>query len=75
MGPMLRSSPLLPRGASDLAARLVGSRRVLAKADPLERAPYAARIASQSQGEPTSADRAASVASAAASVADAVGDH
>jgi NAD(P)-dependent dehydrogenase (short-subunit alcohol dehydrogenase family) len=75
MGPMLRSSALLPRPLADFFGRLIGTRRVLAKADPLERAPYSARIASQSEAERSAADRAASVASAAASVADAVGDH
>jgi NAD(P)-dependent dehydrogenase (short-subunit alcohol dehydrogenase family) len=65
--PLLRATPLAPRGFGYLLRRAFGGDRVLAKADPLARAAYEARIA------PTElVDPAATVASAAASVADAI---
>ncbi len=65
--PLLRASPLAPRPFGDLLRRVFGGDRVLAKADPLARAAYEARIS------PTDlVDASATVASAAASVADAI---
>lgn len=75
MGPTIRSGPVMPRALSDAIARMMGGTRLLAKADPLAHAAYAARISSQTQAAASAADRAATVASAAASVADAVGDN
>jgi len=69
IGPLLRSSQLLPHRLTDRITHLVGGDRVLAAADPLERAAYEARIL------PPAADPAANVASAAASVANAVRDN
>ncbi len=70
VGLLVRSSGLLPRALTDLVARLLGAGRVFARADLLARAGYEAKIA-----PPPEADPAASVASAAAKVADALGDH
>ena len=69
LGPLLRGAPALPRPLAERLGRLIGSHRVLAGADPLARAAYEAKIA------PAPRDAAATVASAAASVADAVGDN
>jgi NAD(P)-dependent dehydrogenase (short-subunit alcohol dehydrogenase family) len=70
VGMLVRLGPLAPRAVSDRVARLLGRDRVFGRADPLARAAYEARIAPAPPHDP-----AASVASAAASVADAVGDH
>jgi NAD(P)-dependent dehydrogenase (short-subunit alcohol dehydrogenase family) len=69
IGTLIRTRPLTPRAVSDRVSRALGGYRVLAKADPLTRAAYEARI-----GPPPASDPAATVASAAASVADAIGD-
>jgi NAD(P)-dependent dehydrogenase (short-subunit alcohol dehydrogenase family) len=69
LGPLIRTGPLTPRAVSDRISRALGGYRVLARADPLTRAAYEARI-----GPPPASDPAATVASAAASVADAIGD-
>ena len=67
LGPLLRSAPLAPRSLAATLRRALGGDRVLAKADPLARAAYEARIAPQ-----TDIDPAVTVASAAASVANAM---
>jgi NADP-dependent 3-hydroxy acid dehydrogenase YdfG len=67
LGPLLRGSPLAPRSMAAKLRRALGGDRVLAKADPLARAAYEARIAPKSEADPT-----ATVASAAASVAEAI---
>lgn len=67
LGPLLRASPLAPRSIGALLRRALGGDRVLAKADPLARAAYEARIAPKADTDPT-----VTVATAAASVADAI---
>jgi NADP-dependent 3-hydroxy acid dehydrogenase YdfG len=67
LGPLLRAAPLAPRSIAATLRRAIGGDRVLGQADPLARAAYEARIAME-----TAADPAANVASAAASVADAM---
>ncbi len=67
LAPLLRAAPLAPRSMASTLRRAIGGDRVLAEADPLARAAYEARIATE-----TDADPAANVANAAASVAEAI---
>jgi NAD(P)-dependent dehydrogenase (short-subunit alcohol dehydrogenase family) len=70
VGMLVRLQPITPRPLAALIRRLLRSDRLLTRFDPLERAAYEARIAPPA--EAAALDPAATVASAAASVADAV---
>jgi NAD(P)-dependent dehydrogenase (short-subunit alcohol dehydrogenase family) len=70
LGRLVALQPLMPRRPAALIRGLLRSNHLMTDVDPLERAAYEARI--QAPEHPASADPAATVASAAASVADAV---
>jgi NAD(P)-dependent dehydrogenase (short-subunit alcohol dehydrogenase family) len=70
LGRLVAMAPLTPRSLAAVIRRVLRSNRLMTDVDALERAAYEARIAPPA--EPAKADPAATVASAAASVADAV---
>ena len=70
LGRLVAMQPLTPQRVAALIRGLLRSDRLMTDVDPLERAAYEARIAPPE--EPGKLDPAATVASAAASVADAV---
>ncbi len=70
LGLMVSIQPIAPRWLVSLGTRLLRSDRLLTQPDALERAAYEARIMPPPDG--ANADPAATVANAAASVADAV---
>jgi NAD(P)-dependent dehydrogenase (short-subunit alcohol dehydrogenase family) len=70
LGRLVALQPLIPRPVAALIRRLLHSNRLMTDVDPLERAAYQARIGPPEQ--PATPDPAATVASAAASVADAL---
>ncbi|HWD70009.1 MAG TPA: SDR family NAD(P)-dependent oxidoreductase [Solirubrobacteraceae bacterium] len=78
LGWLVRLETILPRAVVQPLRGLLGANRMFTNVDALERAAYEARIAPPAAAQ---ADRAANVASAAASVADALraehgpGDH
>jgi NAD(P)-dependent dehydrogenase (short-subunit alcohol dehydrogenase family) len=70
LGWLIRLETLLPQAIARPLRRALGANRMFTQVDALERAAYEARIAPPAAQGP--ADRAATVASAAASVADAL---
>lgn len=70
LGPLIAIQPITPRPLAALIRRLLRTDRLLTKVDTLERAAYEARITPPERAP--APDRAATVANAAASVADAL---
>lgn len=70
LGRLIRLRPVTPRAVVRWVERAVGAGRLYTRVDALERAAYEARIVPPAGLDP--ADRAATVASAAASAADAL---
>jgi NAD(P)-dependent dehydrogenase (short-subunit alcohol dehydrogenase family) len=72
LGWLIWLETVLPRSLVGPLRRALGANRIFTQVDALERAAYEARIAPPADGGTAAVDRAASVASAAASVADAL---